>query len=332
MPQINWAPNRPPMRIMPNDEAARRSAMVRQMMSQASSMFNTALEVKMKKKLLDEQSAADTKRLEDWKTDIKDPKSTNRIDLGGGVSGFLGPDGKVHVIKPQNPAVVNKIYSGDIPVDKVLEEADKVYGKGIGESVTKRFKMAEEGVNQNAQLDIVAEALDKGARTGTGEEFILKVRGLAETLGIDTGTLGPQETIRRVSNEMALRLRNPDSGLGLPGNTSNKDLAFLKESVVGLDRSERGNRAIIASMKAVNKMKTDVGKYQDLLIQQNGGSIPKDINTKILNYVNDYKVLTPKLKQLLKTGQSKLPGFLNPKDVSTTKASDDELLRRLEGK
>ena len=70
---------------------------------------------------------------------------------------------------------------------------------------------------------------------------------------IDTGKLARQEAfISRASLE-ALFLRNPKSGLGLTGNTSERDLLFLQEAVFGLGRTFEGNLLIIEALEERDK-------------------------------------------------------------------------------
>lgn len=166
-------------------------------------------------------------------------------------------------------------------------------GEGTAEAYTSRNSMAQEAINQNNQLQIVKNEIKKGARTGYGEETILNLKSLGQTLGIDTGDLGGQELIRKISNEMALRLRNPESGLGLTGNTSNKDLDFLKNSVIGLARTEAGNLKIIEAMERLNKFKIDIARKQQELVRKNGNIPPMDLEAKLLDYANSYKLFSP---------------------------------------
>ena len=186
--------------------------------------------------------------------------------------------------------------------------ASKKYGEVVGENAAKRDKMAQEGLTQNIQLDQVKSALAKGAFTGFGAESLLDFRRVMETVakpfGIETRDLGPEELIRKTSNEMALRLRNPESGLGLTGNTSNKDLEFLKSSVVGLPRTRRGNVMIIDSMQRMNRLKVAMAKEQQRIIKESGGKVPNDIESKLLDFVDNYKFFNDKeIKEIKRLSQ-----------------------------
>jgi hypothetical protein len=207
--------------------------------------------------------------------------------------------------------------------DKVIEEANKKYGQGVGDRVNEKVKGAQEAVNQNVQLDAVLDAINSGADTGVGEETILNLKSFAQTLGFETKDLGPQELIRKISNEMALRLRNPDSGLGLTGNTSNKDLDFLKASVIGLNRTESGNRMIVDFMKKYNQFRIDIADYQQKLISDNNGSIPSNIDEMMLNYANNYKLLTPEETAETKRLGQKIKGRFKAPDGRTVIVFED---------
>jgi hypothetical protein len=198
---------------------------------------------------------------------------------------------------PRNTPLVS------IAGDQQELEGDKVLGKSRAERHDKRIAAAEEGISQNRDLDRVALALSRGAQTGGGEEFLLDLKQFGNTfLGLDLDDAAREgEVIRKVSNEMALRLRNPDSGLGLTGNTSNKDLDFLKASVLGLSRSEGGNLLIIRFMKRKNQLKQDIVAEQARLVQANGGKLPANLDTQLIKFVNDYEFFTPGEQQEIET-------------------------------
>ena len=176
--------------------------------------------------------------------------------------------------------------------DRARLKATGAYAEGIGEIAKNRANYALSAQKQNTQLDRVLVAIDRGAATGALEEQLLAVKNFAQTIGFNIEGVAEQELIRTVSNEMALRLRNPESGLGLTGNTSNRDLQFLKDSVVGLGRSEEGNKKIIKLLQKFNKLTIDVAKEQDRIIMANGGEVPMNLNSIIMDYVDNYDFFT----------------------------------------
>ena len=235
------------------------------------------------------------------------PQSLQDFALSG------GRDFSVLVPIEKTPQFQQTINTAPANVNRLEQKAAEIVGGGLGERANKRVMAGFEGVNQNVELDRVKLALARGAGTSLGEEQLLDLKSLGVTMGLDVGDLdkmSEQETIRTVSNKMALRLRNPESGMGLTGNTSNKDLQFLKSSVVGLNRTRQGNIKVIDLMQRYNKMSMDVANYQQQIIAQNNGAPPADLDTKLMDYVNDYQILTPDEKteiELLKTQED-----LNP--------------------
>ena len=154
-----------------------------------------------------------------------------------------------------------------------------------------------EAQTQNQQLDSVLLSMAQGAKTGFGQELILDLKNAAQSLfGLEfNDSVGEQEVIRTISNQLALRMRNPESGLGLTGNTSNKDLNFLKASVIGLNRTPQGNRLIVKLMQRQNQLKIDLAVEAERIVEKSisaGKGIHFNINTQLMRFVNDYKFFT----------------------------------------
>ena len=61
-----------------------------------------------------------------------------------------------------------------------------------------------------------------------------------------------------LSNEMALQLRNPAGGAGMPGSLSDKDREFLVSMVPGLGQTRAGRKLLISARKKMNKRAQDV--------------------------------------------------------------------------
>lgn len=205
--------------------------------------------------------------------------------------------------------------------------ANSTYGASIGDRASERINYAQEAISQNAQLDRVLMAMERGAQTGTGEETILNMKNMGQTfLGMSFENVPEQEVIRTVQNEMALRLRNPDSGLGLTGSTSNRDLDFLKNSVIGLARSEGGNALIIDFMKRKNQMRIDLADEQAKLIEENDGQVPSNLDSKLLKFANEYSLFSTAERRALEraSGGLVLPG-LSPEEQAEYDALELEL-------
>lgn len=209
-------------------------------------------------------------------------------------------------LKPQRAPLVT------IKNPAVETAADKEFGKTVGERASKRIQEAQATVPVDNDLGRVLLALDRGAQTGLGEETILNLKSLGNTLfGIEFSDADREaEVVRKIGNEAALRLRNPDSGLGLTGSTSNRDLEFLKASVVNLQKQEGGNRAIIDYTLRLNQMKRDIAAEQARVISE-VGRIPADLDTRLSRFADNYEFFTPQERQELESIASQPQSLLD---------------------
>lgn len=195
---------------------------------------------------------------------------------------------------PGQPQTVVEVNSGASE-----NAATKAYGESIGERASERVDSAEQAVDQQVALQRMREALEAGANTGFGEQTFLTLKNAGENLfGMTFENMDEQEVVQALGNQMALQLRNPESGMGLPGSTSNRDLQFLKESVPGISRSEGGNELLIDFMSRRNQMKIDVVGEQNRIIRENGGSVPPDLDEQVMRFVNSYEFFSPEERQV----------------------------------
>lgn len=213
-------------------------------------------------------------------------------------------------------------------VNKGEEEATSTLGKKIGERADSRINLANETYKQDALLERIAMALKRGAPTGLGSETFVDLMSLASTLGIDVPeNIGEAEAIRRIQGELALRARNPESGLGLTGNTSNKDLKFLNSINPGLSQSKLGNQKIIEFNMKLNQMYRAAARYQAAIIDQHGGVVPMDLDSKMMDFLDNYSFFTePERKDL--DSISKMPPDIE-KVKPPSELTDDELKKKL---
>ncbi len=256
-------------------------------------------------KLLNELDAITRKRGVTGPIDVKEAVAKQTALAPGIVEGAVS---KKKALAPFEEKLINLEAAANKPENLIIQEANKALGKDLGSSMSKTMSFAREAVNQNAQLDTMALALAGGARTGFGEETLLNLRSLGQTLGLNTGSLAGGELVRKIQNEMAMRLRNPDSGLGITGSTSNKDLVFLKASVPGLERTEGGNEEIIKAMQRFNGMRIAIANEQTRLLKENGWSTPPDMDANLLSFANAYELFSPQEREQI----SSITGDIGP--------------------
>lgn len=205
-------------------------------------------------------------------------------------------------------------------------EATKSYGKGVGERANARIDQAANAQAQNMSLERMAEALEAGAQTGVGQETLLTLKNMGESLfNLKFGeTAGEQEVMKAIQNRLALEIRNPTSGLGLPGSASNKDLDFLTAAVPGLQKTPEGNALLIDYLIKMNDFKQDVAAYQQKIIDDNDGVVPNNIDSQIMRYVNNYSFLGDGDRELIEKASQESEG-LTPEE----QAEYDKLRREL---
>ena len=90
-----------------------------------------------------------------------------------------------------------------------------------------------------------------GGDTNAMASLKLKATQIAQGLGMDPASLGlpqnagPGETINAITNQLALQMRNPAGGAGMPGAMSDADRQFLSQTVPNIDNSPQGFQAKI---------------------------------------------------------------------------------------
>lgn len=199
---------------------------------------------------------------------------------------------------------VNQQLKPSKPLVQITNEgesaATEAFAKDVGTRAAERSGQAAATLQEDVSLNRMLLALNRGAQTGVGEETLLRLKQLGNTVfGLElTEADDEAQVIQKLGNELALRLRNPSSGLGLTGSTSNRDLQFLINSVPGLQRSEEGNRKMIEYSLRLNKMKRGIADEQRRIISENGG-VPTDIDSRLLEFANNYEFFSGAERQEL---------------------------------
>lgn len=157
---------------------------------------------------------------------------------------------RINALKPSAPAAV--VYTGNTE-NEFTKKLGEVQAKQFGD-IQDEAKSAQQQIQQAQALEAL---LDEGVKTGRFEAATVPLKQFAKSFGIEVEGLGGQEAYRALTYQLALRLRNPDSGMGLTGNTSNRDVTFLKESVPGLEKTEQGNRLLLKMYLKIQQRKIE---------------------------------------------------------------------------
>lgn len=199
-----------------------------------------------------------------------------------GVPGQIGPDGRFYPLKTEPETVVN--VGGGEP-----------FAQDFWEDRYKKLQNAALGAETNIEMyDIAQTALDSGLRTGFGAETEMALRRIGQSMGLDTNPekIAAGELLTTVQNRMALMMRNPDSGMGMPGAVSDRDLKFLKDSQIGMDRTPEGNRRMLAAFRAIEQRKLEMAELADLYLKKNK-RLDAGFNAMVREYAEANPLFTP---------------------------------------
>lgn len=160
-----------------------------------------------------------------------------------------------------------------VTIDNRQENATaKKIGEGLGEEYVGLQKSAVSASQQLSKLDRMEQLL-QGMETGKLTPAMTQIQALGESLGFQVDpSLPAKQALEALSNEIALTLRNPAGGAGMPGAMSDKDREFLMSMTPGLARTTEGNRLIITTAKRIAKRSQEVAKMARSYKQKHGGN------------------------------------------------------------
>lgn len=163
---------------------------------------------------------------------------------------------------------------------------------------------AENARNMLGMYDLAENAINTGIRTGALGEHELTLRQFGQMLGIDTDAnkVAGGELLRSVQNKMALMMRSPDGGMGMPGALSDRDIKFLKDAQIGLDRTPEGNRRMLQAFRATEQRKLDIARLADEYIQQHGKLDRPGFNAVVRRFAEENPLFTPETFDESKAG------------------------------
>ena len=196
------------------------------------------------------------------------------------------------------------------------KEEDKAIGKSFGEFYSDIQKSGFAASGKIARYDRLGQLLN-GVQTGALTPATTQVSALANSLGINIDpNLPAKQAAESLSNEVALQLRNPSGGAGMPGALSDKDREFLMSMTPGLGKTPEGNKLIIETAKKLAKRETEVAKIARDYRMKNG-RIDEGFYQELANFSNANPLFSP---------STSAPPAGKPNDIQSAAAA--ELLRR----
>lgn len=138
---------------------------------------------------------------------------------------------------------------------KATGVAETAFATESGKNQAEQFQKLRAGATQArdhlARIGEASRALDTynaGSTLGTGPggPYELMMRKALRSMNVGSAdTVSAGELANTFQSQMALLMRSPDGGLGMPGAMSEGDRKFLVDAQAGIDKSPEGNRKLI---------------------------------------------------------------------------------------
>lgn len=226
------------------------------------------------------------------------PAEAERLAIGTGVLGM---------------APASKVY-GDI-AERGRAEATE-FSKETGKKWADRAEKIYEGANIASQRLNTIEMMesivtDPNVYQGIGGERVLQLKSAAASLGLKVDGVGPGQLMQSISNQMALSLRNPSGGEGMPGALSDQDREFLKQSIPGLVNRPEGNTRILEYMRRVEIRKIEMSRLAEAYVQRNG-----KLDSGFAGVAREFAASNPLFPEARDLSKAQMPVMRSPADAA----------------
>ena len=155
------------------------------------------------------------------------------------------------------------------------KEEDKAVGKAFGEDYVNLQKAGREAPNKIAKYERLNQLLD-GIETGTFKGTTTQLKAAAKGAGVDLEAMGvaddvaPIQAAQALSNSMALELRNPSGGAGMPGALSDSDREYLRSMTPGVQQTKEGRKLMSETATSLAKRDQEVAQLARNYRSKNG--------------------------------------------------------------
>lgn len=175
------------------------------------------------------------------------------------------------LVQPTIPTPSGPMAAGPSESEKAKTAGDKAYMESTAKDtaeIRKGIMVADAAAPVKiAKLQQIGDLLSN-YEGGKFSEKQLQLASAANSLGFKIDkNLGNKEAATALSRELALQLRDPSSGGGMPGSLSNSDRDYLTSIAPSMSQSSEGRRRLIDDNIALAKRNQQVAdmarKYED---------------------------------------------------------------------
>lgn len=189
---------------------------------------------------------------------LMDPQTGARIADNPDVPDWMNPqyvDVQKQIRASGRPQVITNVDT------RQETEFAKSLGKQQGEDYANLMKGDMAASSKLNKLGRLESLLGSSGNTGKLTPATMELKAAAESLGFKVDPKLPfQQAAQALSNEIALELRNPAGGAGMPGALSDRDREFLVNMVPNLGKTPEGNKMLIDTMRKLAKREKDVAR------------------------------------------------------------------------
>jgi hypothetical protein len=192
--------------------------------------------------------------------DERNEIARQRAQNAGPLAMITGADGSTTVIG--GPNGIPPSSARDMVQNRGVMKEAEAEGAAVGSYMGKRYEQYLEGEKSARTEDANLSRMDQlleNVETGKFKGTTVEIKKAAKAFGIDLNSMGiaddvaPTEAARALSNEMALQLRNPAGGAGMPGAMSDADRVFLASMVPGIETTREGRKLQIYTRRKINE-------------------------------------------------------------------------------
>lgn len=155
-------------------------------------------------------------------------------------------------------------------------------------------------------------------KTGKFTATTTQLKAAAKSVGIDLGALGITDDVPQaqaalaLSNQLAIELRNPQSGGGMPGALSDKDREFLVQMVPGLENDPASIPLMIEYRTRLAKRDRDVARLAREYRKRNGGRFDDGFDAELAEWSDKNPLFTEADRAKLPSGGFRVIGVTRP--------------------
>jgi hypothetical protein len=170
---------------------------------------------------------------------------------------------------------LNKLSTRDSGTTVNLPPTESGYSKKTGEHLAEMMKdIQDAGFKSSVQTNSLNALEQALSQVATGKLTPLRTRynEYAKSLGLPEwgDDVSQAQFAQATSRELALQLRNPAGGAGMPGALSDKDREFLESMVPSIEMTPGGWRLLIDYRKRMNTRNREVAKLARDYQKKNG--------------------------------------------------------------